>query len=63
MEKFYLLTGGEFNKIRNIKIEDIEFERFCKDECVNSITIKRDICKLYYKRKKFLNFILSLIRN
>ena len=46
MEKFYLLTGGEFNKIRNIKIEDIEFERFCKDECVNSITIKRDISKI-----------------
>ncbi|WP_288221175.1 hypothetical protein [uncultured Clostridium sp.] len=64
MEKFYMLIGGEFSNTKKIRIKNMEFERYCKDEGVNSLQIKRDIYNLNYnKRKNFLNFILSLVRN
>ena len=62
MKKLYMLNGGEFNNIKNISIKNMEFERYCKDEGVNSIQLKRDVNKLYYnKRNNFLSYFISLI--
>ena len=60
-----MFVGGEFvnTNIVNSKKETMEFEKYCKDEGISSIHLRREICKsCSIKRKEFIKSILGLIK-
>ncbi len=55
-----MITGGEFNNIVTTRKSNLEFEKYCKDEGLSSIEIKREIYNLYAIRK--INFLKNLLK-
>lgn len=58
-----MITGGEFNRISTITNCNLEFERYCKDEGLSSVQLRREIYNLYTIRKIiFFKNLLKLIK-
>lgn len=55
-----MITGGEFNSISTITNSNLEFEKYCKDEGLSSVQLKREIYQLYTIRK--INFFKNLLK-
>lgn len=60
-----MFTVGEFGNtiIVNSKKSTLEFEKYCRDEGLSSIQLKREVCKAYNnKRNEFFKSILDLVK-
>lgn len=58
-----MFTVGEFNITTPNTRSNLEFEKYCKDEGLNSIQIRREIYSLYtIKRINFFKNLLNIVK-